>query len=248
MIDRLRLACLTTVRYHRPVTAPPSARDVAGGRERILVAAAARFAELGYSETSLRLIAADIEMKAGSLYYHFESKDDLILTVLRRGVGLMMEAFTERRGRFLTSAHRIGRHRTGSDEPDGLERLHAHVIAHLRVLHGNFEFTSLHVTALRTLPPAVRAEIVPERDSYEAKWTELLRSILARQSDEEIGILRLVLFGAMNSSIEWFDADRGNLDAFAEVITDQFWYGAAFAEAIPSTAEMAAPAARDGAR
>ncbi len=223
-------------------TPPPSGRD-AGGRERILVAAAARFAELGYSETSLRLIAADIEMKAGSLYYHFESKDALILTVLRRGVGLMMEAFTNVE-REVTRE----RDRRGPDEPDGLERLHAHVIAHLRVLHGNFEFTSLHVTALRTMPPAVRAEIVPERDEYEAKWTELLRSILERQSDEEIGILRLVLFGAMNSSIEWFDADRGNLDEFAEVITDQFWYGAAFADAFPSPTEMTSSGPTDRAR
>jgi hypothetical protein len=29
----------------------------------------------------------------------------------------------------------------------------------------------------------------------------------------------------MNSSIEWFDAGRGNLDEFAGVVTDQFWNG-----------------------
>lgn len=206
-------------------------RGPASGRERILVAAAARFAELGYSETSLRLIAADVEMKAGSLYYHFESKDDLILSVLRRGIGLMMEAFM--------STEQL--EAVEPDEVDGRERLGAHVIAHLRVLHRNFEFTSLHVNTFRTAPPAVRATIVPERDEYEAKWTLLLRSLLPLQSDEEIGILRLVLFGAMNSSIEWFDAERGSLDAFAEVITDQFWYGAAFAEVIPTSAGVARP-------
>ncbi len=201
----------------------PSQPDPAsvGGRERILVAAAARFAELGYAETSLRLIAADVEMKAGSLYYHFESKDDLILSVLRRGIGLMVDAFT--------SVEQDAADET--DDAGGRERLAAHVVAHLRVLHGNFEFTSLHVNTFRTAPAAVRATIVPERDAYEAKWTQLLRSILPRQSDEEIGILRLVLFGAMNSSIEWFDAERGGLDAFAEVITNQFWYGASFADA-----------------
>lgn len=190
------------------------------GRERILSAAAARFAELGYAETPLRLIAADVEMKAGSLYYHFDSKDDLILSVLQRGIGLMMEAF-------------VGIERALADDlddRDGHEQLAAHVIAHLRMLHGNFEFTSLHVNKLRTAPSTVRAAIVPVRDAYEAKWTQLLRSILPRQSDVEIGILRLVLMGAMNSSIEWFDAERGGLAAFAEVITDQFWYGAAFDE------------------
>ncbi len=202
-----------------PDVVTPSQPDPAsvGGRERILVAAAARFAELGFAETSLRRIAADVEMKAGSLYYHFESKDDLVLTVLRRGIGLMMDAFTD-----VEQVAPIG-----PDDADRCGRLAAHVVAHLRVLHGHFEFTSLHVTTFRTAPAAVRTTIVPERDAYEAKWTELLRSILPRQSDEEIGILRLVLFGAMNSSIEWFDARRGGLDVFAEVITDQFWYGAA---------------------
>jgi AcrR family transcriptional regulator len=191
-------------------------RGVVSARDRILVAAAARFAELGYSETSLRLIAGDVDMKAGSLYYHFASKDDLILSVLSRGIGLMMDAFT--------SIEEVGVVNDG-DETDGRARLGAHVVAHLRVLHGNFDFTSLHVNAFRTAPAAIRAAIVPERDEYEAKWTRLLRSILPRPSDEEIRILRLVLFGAMNSSIEWFDAERGGLDAFAELITDQFWYG-----------------------
>ena len=200
-----------------------------GGRERILMAAAARFAELGYSETSLRLIAADLEMKAGSLYYHFASKDELILAVLERGIGLMMDAFTS-----------VERATAGTfDDADGRERLAAHVSAHLRVLHDNFEFTSLHVARFRTAPAAARAAIVPVRDAYEATWTQLLRSILPRQSEEEIGVLRLVLFGAMNSSIEWFDAQRGGLDAFAEIITDQFWYGAAFAEVSPSVAGAA---------
>lgn len=206
------------------ITSPEVERTPVGGRERILVAAAARFAELGYSETSLRLIAADLEMKAGSLYYHFASKDDLILEVLHRGIGLMMDAFTNVE---LASEGKF-------DEADERERLAAHVSAHLRVLHDNFAFTSLHVARFRTAPPSAREAIVPVRDAYEAKWTQLLRSILSRQSDEEIGVLRLVLFGAMNSSIEWFDAQRGGLDAFAEIITDQFWYGAAFADVSPS--------------
>jgi AcrR family transcriptional regulator len=185
------------------------------GRDRILDAAAARFAELGYSETSLRLIAGDIEMKAGSLYYHFESKDDLFVSVLERGMALMIEGFgdTERRN---------------AERGDGMgdrERLAEHVRTHLRVLHGNFAFTSLHVTTFRTAPETVRAAIVPERDAYEAIWTDLLMSVLPGRSEQEIGILRLVLFGAMNSSIGWFDAGRGNLDEFADVVTDQFWCG-----------------------
>jgi AcrR family transcriptional regulator len=202
------------------VAAPIVGSGPVSGRDRIVDAAAARFAELGYSETSLRLIAADIDMKAGSLYYHFGSKDDLFVSVLECGIALMIEGFdgTEQR-----DAERSA----GTDDHG---RLADHVRAHLRVLHGNFAYTSLHVTSFRTAPEPVRAAIVSERDAYEAKWTELLMSVLPGRSEQEVGILRLVLFGAMNSSIEWFDAERGNLDEFADVVTDQFWRGARHAQ------------------
>ena len=36
---------------------------------------------------------------------------------------------------------------------------------------------------------------------------------------------RLMLFGAMNSAVEWFDPERGSLDSFTESITRQFWSG-----------------------
>lgn len=198
------------------MVAAPAVESGPTGRDRILDAAASRFAELGYAETSLRLIAGDIEMKAGSLYYHFGSKDDLFASVLERGIALMSDAFER-------TAERLATDDTGLD---GRARLAEHVRTHLRVLHGNFAFTSLHVTSFRTAPESVRATIVPERDAYEARWTELLTAVLPGRPPDEIGILRLVLFGAINSSIEWFDAQRGNLDEFADVVTDQFWNGA----------------------
>ena len=40
---------------------------------------------------------------------------------------------------------------------------------------------------------------------------------------DQPGLHRLTLFGAMNSSVEWFDTERGNLDELTEVITTQFW-------------------------
>ncbi|NND75773.1 MAG: TetR/AcrR family transcriptional regulator [Ilumatobacter sp.] len=198
------------------VAAPIAETGPSSGRDRILDAAAARFAELGFTETSLRLIAGDVEMKAGSLYYHFGSKDELFVSVLARGIALMSDGFDG-------AAQRVA---AAAEQQDARAHLAEHVRAHLRVLHGNFAFTSLHVTSFRTAPEAVRAAIVPERDAYEAKWTALLGSLLPGRSADEIGILRLVLFGAINSSIEWFDARRGNLDDFADVVTDQFWNGA----------------------
>lgn len=52
-------------------------------RERILVAAAELFAQRGFSSASLQHVADQLGITKAALYYHFESKDDILLTVLR---------------------------------------------------------------------------------------------------------------------------------------------------------------------
>src|SRR5260221_3682457 len=55
-------------------------------RQQILDVAAKLFRARGYTETSLRDIGKQVGMKAGSLYYHFTSKEELAAEVLRIGV------------------------------------------------------------------------------------------------------------------------------------------------------------------
>src|SRR3546814_19751229 len=55
-------------------------------RAEILTAAARMMRRVGYSEMSLRDLAAEVNMKAGSLYYHFASQDELATEVMRIGV------------------------------------------------------------------------------------------------------------------------------------------------------------------
>ncbi len=186
------------------------------GRDRILDEAAALFLRLGYEGTSLRQLADTVGMKAGSLYYHFASKDDLLTEILRRGIDVMQTAFDEAEAS------------TGSARP--VDRIEAHVRAHLSALFENGPYTAAHVMTFRTAPESVRAIVVPLRDAYEARWTEMLQLLQADgaiQPTVDVNVIRLVLFGAMNASVEWFDTDRGNLDRFAAAITTQFWSGVA---------------------
>lgn len=194
--------------------ADPGATDGPEGRRRILDLAAALFLERGYAGTSLRDIAAAVGMKAGSLYYHFASKEALLQAILRRGVEVMVGAFHE-----AAEATR---------DLDGRSRFAAHVRAHLGALYENGPYTAAHVTTFRTAPSSVCDTIVPERDAYEAMWTGLLEELASRHEiapDASIGLSRLILFGAMNSSVEWFDPERGSLDTIAEAITRQLWPG-----------------------
>jgi AcrR family transcriptional regulator len=62
--------------------APQSGRvDRSGTRERILAIALDLFVEQGYEETSLRQIAERVGVTKAALYYHFRSKDEILLTL-----------------------------------------------------------------------------------------------------------------------------------------------------------------------
>ena len=70
-----------------PAKAPPD-----DTRRQILNAAAKLLRQNGYASTSLRDIAAATGMKAGSLYYHFASKEELAETVMAEGIDLVRAA------------------------------------------------------------------------------------------------------------------------------------------------------------
>jgi AcrR family transcriptional regulator len=65
----------------RPRHVPPQ-RSGASGRDQILDAAAQLFSEQGYTATSTRQIADAVGVKQASLYYHFESKQDILAQLL----------------------------------------------------------------------------------------------------------------------------------------------------------------------
>ena len=56
------------------------------GRKGVLDVAARLFREQGYGSVSLRKIAAAAGIKAGSIYYHFGSKDEIVVAILDAGI------------------------------------------------------------------------------------------------------------------------------------------------------------------
>lgn len=58
--------------------------EAKGTRERILDVALDLFVEKGFDKTSLREIAAQLGFSKAALYYHFASKDDILLALHHR--------------------------------------------------------------------------------------------------------------------------------------------------------------------
>lgn len=182
------------------------------GRQGVLDAAAELFVAHGYAGTTLRQIADVAGIKAGSIYHHFASKQDLFAAVLEQGIVVMVEAFDEANSAAVTA-------------PD---RLFAHVRAHLGALFENGPFTTAHVTAFHNAPVEVRESAVDRRDAYENMWAGLLADLFPRINVKELALHRLILFGSLNSTIEWFDRSGNlSLDQLAQVVTDQFLHGVA---------------------
>ncbi|UCG41377.1 MAG: TetR family transcriptional regulator [Acidimicrobiia bacterium] len=182
------------------------------GRDGILDAAARRFLEHGYAETSVRDIAAEVGVKAASIYYHFESKDELLATILDEGIDRITATVQEAL--------------TGAGERGAGARLRLAIGAHLAALFEHGPYTAAHVGVFPSAPEAVRAAGLPARDAYESIWSRLLSEAAAEgvlHGGGDLGVVRLALLGAMNATLQWFDPDGPrSLDDVAATITACF--------------------------
>lgn len=161
-------------------------------RELILDVSAQQFVEKGFASTSTRDIAKATGMLPGSLYYHFASKDDLLVAVFEEGVQRISASVD-------TALEAAG--------ADPWVRLQAACEAHLAMLLGTSSYA--HVV-IRTLPSDfsdAEKTLVGLRRQYEARFTRLCDALpLPPQTDRSV--LRLMLIGAMNHTPVWYREGR----------------------------------------
>jgi AcrR family transcriptional regulator len=185
---------------------PESGAKAAATRTAVLDAAARLFRRRGYAAPSLREIAEAAGIQAGSLYYHFDSKEHIVAEVLRVGVESVFTAVTEATAR----ARAAGQ--------SGLALLEVAIRAHLEGLLTLGDYTSANVRILGHVPALVRKKHTELRDRYEALWRSLLteaRASGAIAPDVDLRTFRLFLLGAMNGALEWFDPERKSIERLA---------------------------------
>lgn len=132
--------------------------------EDILDAAAALFYAKGYYATSMRELAARVGMKAGSLYNHYESKQEILLRIAE---GTMRDLLA-------------GAEEALADAKTPEQKLRAFVRAHV-VFHAHHRLRAkVGDDQLFALDPPNREQVQSVRDTYQA----LLRSILEEGRDQ----------------------------------------------------------------
>ncbi len=177
-------------------------------RAHILAAAARLFRERGYAAATLRQIAAEANIQAGSIYYHFASKEDILIEVLDAGIA----------GVFASVRTQISKLPPGAGHR---ERIRAAVIGHLLGLLRHGDFSSASIRSYGQISTALKKRHQGVREDYTHFWDQLIESA---QQDGEIRndippkTMRLYLVGSLNWTVEWFNPRRGSLQELSEDI------------------------------
>ena len=133
------------------------------------------------------------EIKAGSIYYYFNSKEAILNEVLHRGLLTVFEAVKTA----LKEAGKVS-HR---------QRIGLAIEAHLVALLEASDFTSANIRIYGQLPEHLKKPHRPLRRSYARYWDQLFldaRRAGEIRADIEIVPLRIFVLGALNWTIEWF--------------------------------------------
>ncbi|OJX34202.1 TetR/AcrR family transcriptional regulator [Ottowia sp. VDI28] len=178
-------------------------------RERILLEAARLLRHHGYAATTLREIADAAGVKAGSIYYHFESKEEILGEVLDKGITIVANAVRARIEALPADA-------------SWRDRIAAGIEGHLWGMLHYGDFTSANIRVYGQIPTSAKNRHKIVRRAYADYWDRLLASALASgelRQDTGLAVIRLFVIGALNWTVEWYNPQRGSFQDFARQIT-----------------------------
>ncbi|HVE50414.1 MAG TPA: TetR/AcrR family transcriptional regulator [Casimicrobiaceae bacterium] len=157
----------------------------------ILDAAARLFSEKGYGYTSMRDIAAIAGMLPGSLYYHFASKEALLVAVYAEGVRRIKDAV-----KAVIAA-----------DTDPWVQLENVCAAHLEALLEDSDYGQVVIRVRPDDAPEAATRLIALRDEYEETFAQAIRALpLPPRTDRRV--LKLMLLGALNWSQTWYRPGR----------------------------------------
>ena len=166
-------------------------------RQEILDAAARVLARRGYGGAQLGEIADEAGTQAGSLYYHFDSREELIEEVLHRGVTM--------------SFARVQAVVDGLP-PDSspLRRLEAALRAHLKFQLVESDYARAAVRSIGQYPDGVWKRLNNQFRTYGKFFDDLIAAAMKNNElDDAVDrhALRMLLIGAANWTPEWYRRD-----------------------------------------
>ncbi|MBV8665662.1 MAG: TetR family transcriptional regulator [Burkholderiaceae bacterium] len=178
-------------------------------RADLLRVSAKLFREKGFDGTTIRDIADAVGMRSGSPFYHFKSKQEILMAVMEEGLVAGLAA-TEKI--------------MASDLPPR-EKFRALVHSQLEtVLAEGHDFIPVMLYDWRALSPDLQAQIIELKDRYDPLWQQMLSELKAAKlirSDSKV--TRLLLLGAINYTAQWYRPGKGlSIDQLADQTVEFF--------------------------
>jgi AcrR family transcriptional regulator len=170
-------------------------------RQRILDATAHVLSIKGYSGTRLADIAEHAQVQAPAIYYYFPSREDVIEEVMWAGIARMRAHVKE----VLAELPEAG----------PLDRIDAAVEAHLRHELEISDYTRAAIRNAGQLPENIQSRQLLEARKYAELWRTLIADAGAAgelRADLDPRAARLLILGALNWAVEWWNPRRGPLD------------------------------------
>jgi AcrR family transcriptional regulator len=175
-------------------------------REDLLRVCARLFREKGFDGTTVRDISGAAGMHSGSPFYHFPSKQEMLLAVMEQGLAEGLRKSETVCAQKLPPEEKFRR----------LVRVHLGTI-----LEDGNDFIPVLLYDWRSLTPANRRRVTALRDRYDALWQKMLDELArAGQLKGDAQLARLFILGAVNWSAKWYRAGgRLSLDEIAAQAT-----------------------------
>lgn len=162
-------------------------------RMELIEAAAKLFRDQGYERTTVRDLGNAVGLQSGSLFYHFRTKEEILVAVMARGI----TRTTEQLERAIAAA----------DSPRA--KLAALFHVHLNSLLGdNQAALEVMLYEWRSVSDAARPGLIVLRDRYEALWQTVLDEAAAHGLvRQDTRLLRRTLLGSLHWSVQWYRKD-----------------------------------------
>jgi len=159
-------------------------------RMELVRAAAKLFRDQGYERTTVRDLGNAVGLQSGSLFYHFRTKEEILVAVMALGIS----ATTEQLSEAIARAHGTR------------EKLAALFHVHLNSLLGdNQAALEVMLYEWRSVSEAAKPGLIVLRDRYEALWQEVLDAAAAEGLvKKDTRLLRRTLLGSLHWSVQWY--------------------------------------------
>lgn len=171
-------------------------------RARIRDAAAHVLSVKGYAGLRLTDVAAVAEIQAPAIYYYYTSRDNLVEEVMWAGIADMREHVA----RVLDQL---------PPETSPLDRLLLAVETHLRHELEISDYTTASIRNAGQVPNSIRKRQILEEERYGEIWRKLINDMARAgvlRPDLDLYIAQMLVLGALNWAVEWWDPRRGSLE------------------------------------